>query len=66
MGGITVGIMPDFYEHLLQDIFRLVLILQDTQADPEKFRRGDTIKLLERGPVPQGDASKQFLKLCRI
>ena len=47
----TVGLRPYLDEDLLQRLFGICPVIQDTKADAEKFRAGLPVEQIERGPV---------------
>src|SRR5581483_4970372 len=60
------GLAPDRHVDLLQHVLGLASVVQDTQADAEKLRRGVLIDDAERGAVAGGDAGYRRGKLAAI
>ena len=63
--GETIGLRPDLDEDLLQRLLGLRPIIQDTQADAEKFRAGLPVEQIERRPVLHRGADDQLGDVLR-
>ena len=50
-------VLPDPQEDVLEHLFGHGPIPDDTQHDPEEFRRGRVVEGLEGAPVPSGDGA---------
>src|SRR4029079_12671507 len=54
------ALVPNGHINLLQHVFRLASVIQDTKADAKKLRRGHVIDKAERGPI----ALRRTIECC--
>src|SRR5690606_7434234 len=64
-GDVAVGALPDLHIDLLNGLFGLRAVLQDTQGYPEEFRAGAFVERAKCGTIAQGTAGDEIGDILR-
>ena len=63
IGGVAISFLPNSYERVLQCVFGLGSVCQDTQAYAEKFRAGGSVQQAEGVPVAKAGLRYQLFNV---